>query len=62
MILPDDKMPIMVDKDGKKKTVEVVMNPKLLNRGYKRYKIAGTERYIIQISRGNFQRLYDILR
>ena len=29
MILPDDKMPVMVGKDGKKKTVEVVMNPEL---------------------------------
>lgn len=27
MILPDDKMPVMVDKNGKKVTVDVVMNP-----------------------------------
>lgn len=26
-VKPDDMMPIMVDKDGKQKRVEVVMNP-----------------------------------
>lgn len=26
-VKPDDMMPIMVDKDGKQRRVEVVMNP-----------------------------------
>ena len=46
-ILPDNEMPIMVENGtGKKKVVEVVMNPySTINRGnncgYKNYLIAG---------------------
>lgn len=54
-VKPDDKMPIMVDKFGKKHRVEVVMNPySTINR-----KIAGV---LLECSLGQIaHRLYDLV-